>query len=170
MATITYISGGQRSGKSSTAQRLALSKSNKPFFIATAFVSDDEMNDRVERHKRDRGDNWTSIEETLFVGSLDLPDNSVVVLDCITLWLTSIFFKFEEDIDKSLEFFNKQWTNLISKSIELIVVSNEIGMGVIPSSAMARKFTDLQGWANQIIAKDADEAYLMVSGIKVRLK
>jgi len=170
MATITYISGGQRSGKSSTAQSLALSKSDKPFYVATAFVSDDEMKARVERHKTDRGDNWTSIEETTFVGDIDFTENSVVVLDCVTLWLTSIFFKFNEDVDKSLYFFRKQWDKLKSKKIDLIVVSNEIGMGVIPSSAMSRKFTDLQGWANQIIAKDADEAYFMVSGIKMKLK
>ena len=170
MSKITYITGGQRSGKSSTAQTNALSKSNKPTYVATAFISDDEMKARIYRHKADRGDNWTSIEETLFVGDLELNENSVVVLDCVTLWLTSIFFKFEEDVDGSLEFFKTQWNKLKSKNIDLIVVSNEIGMGVIPSSAMARKFTDLQGWANQIIANDADEAYLMVSGLKIRLK
>lgn len=170
MAIITYISGGQRSGKSSTAQNLALSKSNNPTYIATAFVSDDEMKARVDRHKSDRGSNWSSIEETLYVGDIDIADDSVVVLDCITLWLTSIFFKFDEDIDKSLYFFNHQWIKLTSKNIEIIVVSNEIGMGVIPSSAMARKFTDLQGWANQIVAKSSNEAYFMVSGLKMKLK
>jgi len=170
MAKITYISGGQRSGKSSTAQILALSKTDKPIYVATAFVSDDEMKARIERHKSDRGDNWTSIEETLYIGDLDLPDGSVVVLDCVTLWLTSIFFKLDEDVDKSLDFFKEQWCKLKSKNIDLIVVSNEIGMGVIPSSAMARKFADLQGWANQIIARDANEAFLMVSGLKMKIK
>lgn len=170
MAKITYISGGQRSGKSSTAQDLALSKSNNPTYIATAFISDDEMKARVDRHKSDRGSNWSSIEETLYVGDIDIADDSVVVLDCITLWLTSIFFKFDEDIDKSLDFFNHQWTKFTSKNIEIIVVSNEIGMGVIPNSAMARKFTDLQGWSNQIVAKSSDEAYFMVSGLKMKLK
>ena len=170
MAYITYFTGGQRSGKSSSASSLALSKSNTPTYLATALVSDKEMESRIDRHKNDRGSNWTNIEENLFVGDLDFKDDSVVLLDCITLWLTSIFFKHDEDIDKSLVFFKNQWTKLKSKNIDLIVVSNEIGMGVIPENKMARKFTDLQGWANQIVAKDADEAYFMVSGLKMKLK
>lgn len=170
MALITYFTGGQRSGKSSSASNLALSKSNTPTYLATAVVRDDEMKERVEIHQNDRGENWVNIEESLYVGELDFKPNEVVLLDCITLWLTSIFFANNESVDESLSFFKAQWSKLKEKNIDLIVVSNEIGMGVIPNSAMARKFTDLQGWANQIIAKDADEAYLMVSGLKMKLK
>jgi len=169
MAQITYFTGGQRSGKSSSASSLALSKSETPIYLATALVGDKEMESRIVRHKNDRGSNWINIEENLFVGDLEFKDNSVVLLDCITLWLTSIFFKHDEDIDKSLVFFENQWMKLKSKNIYLIVVSNEIGMGVIPDNKLSRKFIDLQGWANQIVARDADKAYLMVSGLKISL-
>ena len=170
MAYITYFTGGQRSGKSSTATNLALSKSNNPTYLATAVVRDNEMKDRVEIHKNDRGNNWINIEESLYVGNIEFKDNAVVVLDCITLWLTSIFFNNNESVDESLMFFREQWNKLKDKNIDLIVVSNEIGMGLHADTHMGRKFTDLQGWANQIIAKDANEAYFMVSGLKMKLK
>jgi len=170
MAKITYITGGQRSGKSSAAQELALTRSIHPVYIATAVVTDDEMNDRIERHKQDRGNQWINMEEPLYIGDLDIKENAVVVLDCITLWLSSIFFKNNESINESLKFFKDQWTKLISKNMELIVVSNEIGMGLHADTKMGRKFTDLQGWVNQIIAKDADKAIFMVSGIKMKIK
>ena len=170
MAYVTYFTGGQRSGKSSTASNLALSKSRTPIYLATAIVGDDEMKERVEIHKNDRGSNWISIEESIYVGDLEFADGSVIVLDCITLWLTSIFFENNESVDESLSFFKIQWSKLKEKSIDLIIVSNEIGMGLHADTKMGRKFTDLQGWANQIVAKDANEAYFMVSGLKMKLK
>ncbi len=170
MAKITYITGGQRSGKSSAAQELALSRSINPIYVATAIVTDDEMNDRIKRHKQDRGDQWGNIEEPLYVGDLDIKENSVVVLDCVTLWLSSIFFKNNESVNESLLFFKKEWKKLTTKNIDLIVVSNEIGMGLHADTKMGRKFTDLQGWVNQIIAKDADQAIFMVSGIEINIK
>jgi len=170
MAKITYITGGQRSGKSSAAQNLALSKSDNPIYIATAVVTDVEMKKRIKRHISDRGEQWINMEEPVYVGDLDLKDGSIVVIDCVTLWLTSIFFKNNESIDKSLTFFQDQWNKLISKNIEMIIVSNEIGMGLHADTKMGRKFTDLQGWVNQIIGKDSDEAYLMISGLKVKIK
>jgi len=170
MAKITYITGGQRSGKSSAAQKLALSSSKNPIYIATAVVTDDEMNNRIERHKQDRGDQWTNLEEPLYVGGLDIKENTVVVLDCVTLWLSSIFFKNNESVNESLLFFKNEWKKLTTKNIDLIVVSNEIGMGLHADTKMGRKFTDLQGWVNQIIAKDADQAIFMVSGIEIKIK
>lgn len=170
MATITYLTGGQRSGKSNAALNLATSLSKEPIYIATAVITDDEMNTRIERHKMERGDEWINIEEPLYVGNLNIKENSVVVLDCVTLWLSSIFFKNNESVSESLLFFKEQWEKLISKKIELIIISNEIGMGLHADTKMGRKFTDLQGWANQIIAKDADKAIFMVSGIKIKIK
>jgi len=167
---IIYITGGQRSGKSSTAQNLALTKTSKPVFIATAVVTDDEMQKRIARHINERGNQWINIEEPLFVGDIDIKSKSVVVLDCVTLWLSSIFFKHNESVKDSLVFFQNQWNKFISKDLEIIVVSNEIGMGLHANTKMGRKFTDLQGWANQIIAKDADEVFFMVSGIKLKIK
>lgn len=170
MAKITYITGGQRSGKSSAAQELALSKSKNPLYIATAIVTDNEMNDRIERHKKDRGGQWINMEEPLYVGDMDINEDAVVVLDCVTLWLSSIFFKNNESVNESLKFFKDQWIKLITKKIDLIIVSNEIGMGIHANTKMGRKFTDLQGWVNQIIAKDADQAIFMVSGIEMKIK
>ena len=86
------------------------------------------------------------------------------------MWLSSIFFKNNESVKESLIFFKDQWTKLTTKNMELIVVSNEIGMGLHADTKMGRKFTDLQGWVNQIIAKDANQAIFMVSGIEIKIK
>lgn len=169
MAEITFITGGQRSGKSSFAQRLAEEKSKLPIYLATARIWDDDFKLRVERHRSDRGDNWQTIEEEFQISKHDL-SGKTVLLDCITLWLTNIFYDSKNDIDQSLELAKKEWDKFIKQNFNLIVVSNEVGMGVHPINEVARKFADLQGWMNQYIAKSANNVYLMVSGIPVKIK
>lgn len=169
MAKITFITGGQRSGKSSFAQRLAEEKSDAPIYLATAHIWDDDFNARVERHKRDRGNNWQTIEEEIFLSKY-IFTGKTVLLDCITLWLTNIFYQNKNDVDKSLEIAKSEWDKFIEHEFNLIVVSNELGMGVHPENEIARKFADLQGWMNQYIAKSADKVILMVSGIPVNIK
>ncbi len=169
MAKITFITGGQRSGKSSFAQRLAEEKSDAPIYLATAHIWDDDFNTRVERHKSDRGNHWQTIEEEIFLSKFRLAGKTVL-LDCITLWLTNIYYQNKNDVDKSLEIAKSEWDKFIEHEFNLIVVSNELGMGVHPENEIARKFADLQGWMNQYIAKSANNVILMVSGIPVNIK
>ena len=169
MAKITFITGGQRSGKSRYAQELAEKKSDEPVYLATAHIWDVDFEQRVKRHQSDRGEKWTTIEEEIEIGSLTL-DGKTVLLDCITLWLTNIFYKNKSDVNQSLEKAKEVWENFVKKDITLIVVSNELGMGVHPENELARKFADLQGWMNQHIAQTADEVFLMISGIPLKIK
>ena len=169
MAKITFITGGQRSGKSSLAQCLAEGKSESPVYLATARIWDEDFKLRVERHQSDRGENWQTIEEEFQLSKYDF-SGKTVLLDCITLWLTNIFYDSKNDVDKSLEIAKKEWDKFIQQDFTLIVVSNELGMGVHPMNEVARKFADLQGWMNQHIAQRANKVILMVSGISVLIK
>ena len=169
MAEITFITGGQRSGKSSFAQRLAEEKSKSPIYLATARIWDDDFEARVKRHQSDRGKQWQTIEEQIDIGKHNLAGKTVL-LDCITLWLTNIFYENKNDVDQSLEIAKNEWDKFIKQDFTLIVVSNELGMGVHPENEIARKFADLQGWMNQYIVESADSVYLMVSGIPMKIK
>lgn len=169
MAEITFITGGQRSGKSSFAQRLAEEKSDSPIYLATARIWDEDFKSRVKRHQSDRGGQWQTIEEEIDISKHNLA-GKVVLLDCITLWLTNIFYLNKSDVDTSLDLAKNEWDKFIEQDFTLLVVSNELGMGVHPENEMARKFADLQGWMNQYIAKSANAVELMVSGIPVKIK
>jgi len=169
MLKITFITGGQRSGKSSHAQRLAEENSKSPIYLATARIWDADFKSRVERHQSDRGENWQTIEEEFELSKHNF-SGKTVVLDCITLWLTNIFYDTKNDVEKSLEIAQKEWDAFIQQDFTLFIVSNELGMGVHPMNEIARKFADLQGWMNQYIAKSADVVTLMVSGIPVKVK
>jgi len=169
MAHITFITGGQRSGKSSFAQKRAEERSDAPVYLATARIWDEDFHRRVKRHQSDRGDQWQTIEEEIEISKHDLAGKTVM-LDCITLWLTNIFYRNNNDVDASLELAKREWDRFIKQEMELFVVSNELGMGVHPENEIARKFADLQGWMNQYIAKSANDVFLMVSGIPVQVK
>lgn len=166
---IVLVTGGQRSGKSGYAQRLALSLSPCPVYLATSRIWDDEFRKRVERHQRDRGPEWTHIEEEKYLGRHDL-NGRVVVIDCVTLWGTNFFFDNHSDVEVSLAQLKEEFDKLSRQEAYLILVTNELGMGGISVDEIQRKFTDMQGWLNQYIASKADEVVLMVSGIPVRIK
>ncbi len=169
MTDITLITGGQRSGKSSFAQRLAEEKSDSPVYLATAKIWDEDFKKRVERHKSDRGDNWQTIEENKQISKHDLK-NKTVLLDCVTLWLNNFFFDNKYDVEKSLTAAKSEWDNFIKQKFNLIVVTNELGMGIHSENETSRKFTDLQGWMNQYIASLANNVYFMISGISTKIK
>lgn len=169
MSNITFITGGARSGKSSFAQKMAEELSPSPIYLATARVWDQDFKARIDRHKADRDKRWRTIEEEKQLNQLDL-NKKIVMVDCITLWLTNIFHDNNYELDASLEEAKTIWNSLKQQDCKLIVVSNELGMGVHPEHEVARKFADLQGWINQYIAKHADEVYLMLSGISVKIK
>ncbi len=170
MSELHLITGGQRSGKSNFAQKTALGISQNPVYMATARVWDDDFKERINRHKADRGDNWENIEIPVFISQADVK-GKVVLLDCITLWLTNLFFEHKDlTIDEILKLAKEEFNRLIKQDARFIVVTNEIGMGGHGENEIARKFTDLQGWMNQYIASLADEVTLMVSGIPMKVK
>lgn len=166
---IVLVTGGQRSGKSDYAQRLALELSDAPVYLATSRVWDKEFRERVRRHQRDRGPQWTNIEEEKYISKCDVK-NRVVVIDCITLWSTNFFFDNNSDIEKSLCEIKNEFDRFTAQEGTFIFVTNEIGMGGIAVDPVQRRFTDLQGWVNQYVASRADEVVLMVSGIEVKIK
>ena len=164
---IILITGGQRSGKSRQAEELALSLSEHPVYVATAHIWDDEFRERVQKHQERRGPQWTNIEEEKYLSRHDLTGR-VVVIDCVTLWLTNFFFE-TSNIEQTLEVVKAEFERFTQHDATYIFVTNEIGSGGVSDNAVQRKFTDLQGWMNQYIAQEADEVILMVSGIAVKV-
>ena len=166
---IILVTGGQRSGKSDYAQQLALNLSKCPIYLATSRVWDEEFRQRIERHQRDRGPQWTNIEEEKLLSRHPV-EGRVVVIDCVTLWCTNFFFDNDSDTEKSLKELKAEFDRFTAQNATFIFVSNELGMGGISENATQRRFTDLQGWMNQYIARQADEVVLMVAGIGVKIK
>jgi adenosylcobinamide kinase/adenosylcobinamide-phosphate guanylyltransferase len=164
-----YISGGQRSGKSRYAQDLALQLSPSPVYLATSRAWDDDHRQRIARHISDRDERWTTLEEEKYLSRLDLTGRTVV-LDCVTLWLTNFFTDTSYDVAESLRQAKAEFDHLMQQDCTLLVISNEIGMGLHASNEAGRKFTDLQGWLNQHIAQRADRAIFMVSGLPLNVK
>jgi len=169
MAKIILITGGQRSGKSSYAQKMALKLSSNPIYLATSRIWDDEHHERIKRHQADRGHEWTNIEEEKELSKHNY-SNKVVLIDCVTLWLTNYFFDNDSNIDQSLKEAQQEFKKLIKQDATFIFVTNEIGLGGMPENPVQRKFTDLQGWMNQYIAQKADKVKMMVSGIAIKVK
>lgn len=166
---IILITGGQRSGKSNYAQQTALSLSENPVYLATSRIWDEEHQKRIERHKADRGTEWTNIEEEKQLSNHRL-ENRVVLVDCVTLWATNFFFDNNSDVDLSLAMIKEEFDKLIQQEAQFIFVSNEIGLGGTSENKAQRLFMDLQGWINQYIASKANKVYLMVSGIPIQVK
>ena len=168
---IIFITGGARSGKSRYAQELALQLSPAPVYVATAkqHPNDAEFGERIRRHKNDRDERWTSIEEPLHISTLPL-QNKIVVIDCVTLWLSNFFSLHQYEVEPSLHAIKKELAALQETANTYLIISNEIGMGVHAETEIGRKFTDLQGWTNQYIAQLANKVIFMVSGIAVTIK
>lgn len=168
-AKVTLITGGVRSGKSSYAQRMALERASNPVYLATSRVWDEEYRQRIERHKADRGPQWTTVEEERALSRHDFTGRTVVV-DCVTLWCTNFFYDLDSDVNRTLEAVCSEFDRLVEQAADLIFVTNEMGSGGISADACQRRFCDLQGWVNQHIARAADEVWWMVSGIPVKIK
>lgn len=167
---IHLITGGERSGKSTYAEQLALIDDPHPIYLATARIWDDEFRHRVDLHQARRGSEWENIEEEKFPSRHPLT-NRTVLLDCVTLWSTNYFFDLNSDVDKSLQALKEEFDRLIAiDGIRLFIVTNEIGLGGVSIDPIQRYFTDLQGWFNQYIAERATEVTLMVCGIPMKIK
>lgn len=175
MKRIIVITGGQRSGKSEYAERLALELSPNPVYVATAHVWDEEFRQRVLAHQRRRGSQWTNIEEEKWLSRHDITGR-VAVIDCITLWCTNFFFnadcpdEAQPTLEEALVAMKQEFDRFTNQDATFIFVTNEIGLGGVSDNAVQRKFTDLQGWMNQYVAAKADEVVLMVSGIPIIIK
>ncbi|SFO72802.1 bifunctional adenosylcobinamide kinase/adenosylcobinamide-phosphate guanylyltransferase [Prevotella sp. tf2-5] len=168
MRRIILITGGQRSGKSQHAEQTALRLTDHPVYLATAHIWDEEFRQRVQRHQERRGPQWTNIEEEKLLSRHNVTAR-VVVIDCVTLWLTNFFFE-QQNVSKTLETVKEEFDCFTSQDATFIFVTNEIGSGGVSDNVVQRQFTDLEGWMNQYIASKADEVILMVSGIPLKVK
>jgi len=169
MRQIILITGGQRSGKSTFAEDIALKLSTNPIYMATAKIWDEEFRQRVEQHQRRRGNEWTNIEEEKLLGLHDV-SGRVVLIDCVTLWATNFFTEYKGDVDRSLQDIKIEFDKFTNQDATFIFVTNEIGLCAVHENELQRKFTDLQGWINQYIASKSDKVYFMISGIPMNIK
>ena len=167
---LIMVTGGQRSGKSVFAEQLALNLSERPVYLATAQVLDSEMKTRVEIHKQRRQDRWRNIESPLYLTEHSFADGDVVLLDCLTLWASNWFFESNECVEDALTEIKSQLRTLLATKATFVVVTNEVGLGGVSANSMQRRFMDMQGLLNQFVATLADDVYLIVSGIPVKIK
>ena len=166
---IYYVSGGERSGKSAYGEKLALSLSEKPIYLATSRIWDDDFKERVQKHQGSRNDQWTTREEEKYL-SKAIREGEVVLVDCVTLWLTNFFMDFDNDLEACLKAAKEEIDILEKMEATIILISNEIGMGGHAETKVGRKFTELQGLVNQYIAEKAVSATVVISGLPLTLK
>ena len=173
------IIGGARSGKSHFAQELALKAGGIVLFVATAEAGDEEMKQRIKAHRKARPSTWETIETTTHIGSQisqHIGKAQTVIIDCITLLINNIFLQHDEEIDATIiekEVMAEigELVNCIDQSdASFIIVTNEVGLGLVPTNKVGRLYRDLLGKANQVLAQHADEVYLMVAGIPITIK
>jgi adenosylcobinamide kinase/adenosylcobinamide-phosphate guanylyltransferase len=172
MSEIIFITGGAKSGKSRLAEELAERLGAPLGYIATGEPKDAEMLERITRHRERRGPAWQTIEEPLNLVKVakDHDDRfKGMLVDCITLWLANLLGKYN-DPQRVLGEVVSFITAFPTLKNTLILVSNEVGMGIVPENALARNFRDLAGEANELLAKAADEVYVMFSGLPLKLK
>jgi adenosylcobinamide kinase/adenosylcobinamide-phosphate guanylyltransferase len=178
MASLIFITGGCRSGKSAFAQRLAEGLPDAKVYLATAPVLDREMAGRVARHQADRSaGGWKTVEETLDLAGVltRIPDGRTVLVDCLTLWINNLMYAAEKQGSEITEDdIAGTCGDIVAtcrrRSGTIIFVANETGMGIVPDNPPSRLFRDLAGRCNQVIAAAADVAILMVSGLPLYLK
>jgi adenosylcobinamide kinase/adenosylcobinamide-phosphate guanylyltransferase len=170
---IIFVLGGCRSGKSAYALQAAEQMpGSRKFFIATCVPQDEEMKQRVARHQKERNQHWTTVEEPLHLPETILensPQADVILIDCLTLWVSNVMMNTNEDALFKDHIF--RLTDAMKEAdCPLIVVSNEVGTGIVPENPLARQFRDITGWANQAVAACADQVVWMVAGIPVKVK
>jgi adenosylcobinamide kinase/adenosylcobinamide-phosphate guanylyltransferase len=173
MGQVVFVTGGARSGKSAFAQRLAEQQPGALLYVATAGIHDAEMAERAARHRAARGERWTTLEEPLRLADRLPPaaaGQGAILLDCVTLWLTNLLLHFEEREEPALAEAERFLVLLPTLPAPLFIVSNEVGSGIVPENRLARQFRDLAGTINQRLAAAADEVFLVVSGLPLKLK
>jgi adenosylcobinamide kinase/adenosylcobinamide-phosphate guanylyltransferase len=168
---IIFIIGGAKSGKSTYALKDASRLAGKKAYIATAEALDEEMRERIEKHKNQRGEDWDTYEEPLRIAKVIQETEgkyTAIVIDCLTLWLSNIMhsgFDIRNEIENLID-----TLRVSHHTSRIYIVSNEVGMGIVPENEMARKFRDFAGILNQKVAEVSDEVYLLAAGIPVKIK
>lgn len=179
MSQLTLILGGARSGKSSHALRLAEETRKPVTFIATAQAYDDEMSARIQKHKAERPTHWQTLELPLHIApNVSQVKSDLVILDCVTLWVTNLLMQFvKDDLVDEVPFMQtaQAETEALLTAIrkteqDWLIVSNEVGLGLVPPYQMGRVYRDALGWVNQRFAKEADKVVYMVAGIPMMIK
>ncbi|RDW12473.1 bifunctional adenosylcobinamide kinase/adenosylcobinamide-phosphate guanylyltransferase [Paracoccus thiocyanatus] len=165
---ITLVTGGARSGKSALAETLAARHPGPRLYIATAEAWDDEMTQRIGQHRDRRGAAWQTVEEPLdLAGALRRTDGQGVrLVDCLTLWLSNLMAAG----DKPAQQVPALCQALAAQHSPVVLVTNELGLGIVPENALARRFRDEHGWMNQAAAAAADQVWMAVSGLPLCLK
>jgi adenosylcobinamide kinase/adenosylcobinamide-phosphate guanylyltransferase len=175
----TLIIGGARSGKSHYAQELAMKSGSAVLLVATAEAGDEEMRRRIEEHRRARPSAWGTLEVTTHVGhqvTRNIGKARTVIIDCITLLINNVIQQYDEDTDAGIiekEVMDEigELANCVDRiNARFIIVSNEVGLGLVPANKVSRLYRDLLGKANQVLAQHADEVIMMVAGIPVTIK
>ncbi|GAC1470147.1 MAG: bifunctional adenosylcobinamide kinase/adenosylcobinamide-phosphate guanylyltransferase [Desulfuromonadaceae bacterium] len=177
MAHTIFITGGARSGKSAFAEKRSLEFGAPLCYLATAQTLDSEMDERVRRHRERRGGEWSTIEEPIHLSQAVVRCDGqcrAILVDCVTLWLSNLLFKYEDAAEQVEERIHEDLQRLKSTLhgmvTPVILVSNEVGMGIVPDNSLARMFRDIAGTANQTLAAMADEVHVVISGIPLKLK
>lgn len=185
MSNIILVTGGARSGKSNFAESLCIKQNNRTAYIATSIAFDDEMKNRVKKHQESRPKEWSTYEIYKDIYSIieELGDNyDTVIMDCVTLMVNNLMFTYgievdeanSEELNKMEDYIRDQITKLLEAvektNLYFVIVSNEIGMGIVPENKLSRVYGDFVGRANQLIAKYSDEVYFVVSGIPMKVK
>ncbi|HIF9381679.1 TPA: bifunctional adenosylcobinamide kinase/adenosylcobinamide-phosphate guanylyltransferase [Photobacterium damselae] len=171
LAHVELVLGGARSGKSSLAEKLAFDGGKEVIYIATATAGDDEMAQRIEHHKAQRPAHWPVIEEPIEVAKVIAEysaPNRCLLIDCLTLWLTNCLFSGHEALWPQQK--QAMIKALNEAQGEVILVSNEVGLGVVPMGEVSRQFVDQSGWLHQDIAKIADRVVFVIAGLPQVLK
>lgn len=185
MSKLILVTGGSRSGKSNFAESLCINRKNSTAYIATSIPFDDEMKDRVRKHKESRPSNWQTYEIYKDIYSIisDINEkHKTVILDCVTLLVNNLMFEYKIDFDNcttqetnEMEFYIKNQIDKLIREVKktdlyFVVVTNELGMSLVPDNKLCRVYSDIVGRINQYIAKCADEVYFVVSGIPMKIK
>lgn len=172
MGKITFILGGARSGKSRFAIKLAKEKSKKVAFIATCLPKDLEMKRRIKFHRKMRPANWRTFEEPKDLNLLLKQIGTkfeIIIIDCLTLLVSNLLLKGSNENETENKV-NKILVSLKKIKAKSIIVSNEVGLGIVPENRLARVFRDIAGKINQTVSREADEIYFMVSGIPLKIR
>jgi len=166
MSRVTLVLGGARSGKSRYAEGLSATYGHKTY-IATAQPLDDEMRQRIADHQARRGEGWVTVEAPRdLAGALDAVTAGFVLVDCVTLWLSNLLLQ-DRDLAAEVETLCRVLERIPAR---VVLVSNEVGLGIVPENALARRFRDAQGLANQRLAEMADEVVFVAAGLPLTLK
>lgn len=165
----TLVLGGACSGKSKFAEDLITNSDLKSIYIATGRSLDEEMEERIEKHRARRGTDWETIEEPLALADTLVQTNfkgRAILIDCLTLWTTNLMMA-GANVEREC---NHLADTLLKIETPVVLVSNEVGLGIIPDNKMAREFRDHAGYVNQRIAKTANDAYFIAAGLPLKLK